>query len=93
MNKLYIVSLVYAPYQIQVSVFSVWAKDDDTAENLAKLYKSEGEIDKDWSEYEIETVQIEGTSSRKTFKGWNDEEGWIGHGSMPVEEIFHWSRG
>lgn len=93
MKKLFIVSFVYAPFQVQISVFSVWAIDDTQAEKLAKLYKSEGEEEKDWSEYDIETTQIDGVETKRRFQKFDSDQGWIGDGELPVEQIFHWSRG
>lgn len=92
MNKLFLVSFVYAPFQVAISIFSVWAKDDEEAEMFAKLYKSEGEEDKDWSEYVIETTELD-ASTRKQFQTFDPDEGWVGNRDNPVELVFYWSRG
>lgn len=92
MKNLYIVSFIYAPYQISLNIYTVWAEDGDQAEELAKLYKAEGDA-RDWDEYEIETINVEGVTSRKNFEKYDPEQGWVGDGECPVEQIFHWSRG
>jgi hypothetical protein len=89
--KLYIVGLTYAPYQVQVNVYRVWAPNAARAQFLAEMYRGEGSQLSD--EWERDVSKIEFVSTQRAFQDWSDTDGWIGEGECPVKEVFHWSRG
>ena len=92
MRKLYIVSFVYAVDSISIAVYAAFAKDGQHAEDLAKMYKSEGEKI-DWDDYTIDVTDMRMRVNDKSFKELDSEEGWTGEGDYPVTEVFYWSRG
>lgn len=91
MKELFIVGIVYAPYQVSVNVYAVWAQNAKKAMFLAEMYQGEGKA-LDPQEYDIDVTALH-TFSDLDVQRFDSKRGWIGKGKNPVEQVFHWSRG
>jgi len=86
----FVVSAVYAPYQVSIYVYLVWGLDTNDALFLAEMYRGEGEkLSEEW-ELDITPLNV---MTEVEFETYNDEDGWTRSGTELVQEIFHWSRG